>query len=207
MAALVEALVGEEFQSRRIFHAHPLRDLALEVGGVLPQRLQHRLLVLAEQRLHEDGGVAQVRRHAHLGDADQMRLQDVVMNVAALEQLAQHMADLLADAEQTDRAAFGGFLPAHQPFPLAPGTSRDVNVPRATKSPAASNSSASVKAMVLPMLTSRPLPTNEPKRAALMKLTLKSTVTGKTAPSTWAKRAGPWVSSSTAAIMPPCTYP
>jgi hypothetical protein len=35
------------------------------------------------------------------------------MHVAALEQLAQHVADLLPDAEQADRAAFGGFGAAH----------------------------------------------------------------------------------------------
>ena len=32
------------------------------------------------------------------------------MHVAALQQFAQHVAHLLADAEQADRAAFGGFL-------------------------------------------------------------------------------------------------
>ena len=32
------------------------------------------------------------------------------MDVAALEQFAQHVAHLLADAEQADRAAFGGFV-------------------------------------------------------------------------------------------------
>ena len=76
------------------------------VGGGL-------FLVLAEQGLHENGGVAQVGRHAHLGDADQVRLQHVVMDVAALEQLAQHVAHLLADAKQADRAAFGSFLATH----------------------------------------------------------------------------------------------
>ena len=38
----------------------------------------------------------------------------VVMDIAALQQFAQHMAHLLADAEQADRAAFGGFGAAHQ---------------------------------------------------------------------------------------------
>src|SRR4051812_7508733 len=39
------------------------------------------------------------------------------MHVAALKQFAQHMAHLLADAEQPDRAAFGGFSAAHLPHP------------------------------------------------------------------------------------------
>ena len=45
-------------------------------------------------------------------------LQHVVMHVAALEQFAQHVAHLLADAEQADRAAFGGFGAAHQLLPV-----------------------------------------------------------------------------------------
>jgi hypothetical protein len=36
------------------------------------------------------------------------------MHIAALEQLAQDVPDLLADAEEADRAAFRGFLAAHQ---------------------------------------------------------------------------------------------
>src|SRR3546814_3325889 len=64
MRAFVEAFIRQELELRRVFHLHPMRHFALEIGGVGPQRLQHRFLVLAEQRLHEDGGVAPVRRHA-----------------------------------------------------------------------------------------------------------------------------------------------
>ncbi len=53
-------------------------------------------------------GMAQVGRHADFGDADEMALQRVVMHVAARQDVAQDMAHLLADAEQADRAAFGG---------------------------------------------------------------------------------------------------
>jgi hypothetical protein len=35
------------------------------------------------------------------------------VNVTALEQFAQHVADLLADAEQANRATFRGFGAAH----------------------------------------------------------------------------------------------
>src|SRR5437879_6582077 len=42
-----------------------------------------------------------------------MALQRVVMHVAALENLAEHMAHLFADAKQADRAAFGSFGLAH----------------------------------------------------------------------------------------------
>ena len=117
MAAFVEALVGDELELRRIFHPHPAGDFALEKGGVLAQRLQHRFLILAEQRLHEHRRVAEVGGHADFGDADEVRLQRVVMHVAALEQFAQHMAHLLADAEQADRTAFGGFDAAHYVAP------------------------------------------------------------------------------------------
>ena len=70
-------------------------------------------LVLAEKRLNENGGVAKVGRHSHFGDADEVRLQRVVVHVAAGEQFAQHVAHLLADAEQADGAAFGSFVAAH----------------------------------------------------------------------------------------------
>jgi hypothetical protein len=43
-----------------------------------------------------------------------MRLQHVIVDVAALEELAEHMAHLLAHAKQADRATFGGFVAAHQ---------------------------------------------------------------------------------------------
>jgi hypothetical protein len=36
-------------------------------------------------------------------------LQRLIVDVAALEQLAQDVPHLLADAQQADRAAFGGF--------------------------------------------------------------------------------------------------
>jgi len=109
VAALVEDLVDAELQLRGILHAHAARDLALQESGVLPQRLQHDLFILAEQRLHERGRVAEVRRHAHLGHADEVRLERVIVHVAALQQLAQDVPHLLADAEQADTAAFGCF--------------------------------------------------------------------------------------------------
>ena len=46
-------------------------------------------------------------------------VRHVVMHVAALEQFAQHVAHLLADAEQPDRAAFGGFDLAQPGFFVA----------------------------------------------------------------------------------------
>src|SRR6476659_7620676 len=42
-----------------------------------------------------------------------MLLQHLVMDVAALQNLAQYMAHLLADAEQADGTAFGSFDAAH----------------------------------------------------------------------------------------------
>src|SRR5687768_18599052 len=122
--------------------------------------------------------MAEVGRHAHFGDADEMAGERLVMNVAAHQHFTQGMADLLADAKQADRAAFGGFDLAHQkrPCALSPRITRLVKVARAMRSPASSNSSASVSAMVLPRLITRPLPTNFPGRAAFTKLMLKSIV-------------------------------
>src|SRR6185369_3306342 len=115
--AFVETLVGDELKLRGIFHADAVGDLALKEGGVLAKRLQHCFLVLAEERLHEHGCVAEVGGHAHLCDADQVSLQHFVMHVAALKQLAQDMAHLFADAEEADRTAFGSFGAAHQILP------------------------------------------------------------------------------------------
>jgi hypothetical protein len=50
------------------------------------------------------------------------------MDVAALEQFAQHVAHLLADAEQADRAAFGGFVAAHDEFLLVTPAQAGVHV-------------------------------------------------------------------------------
>ena len=57
MATFVEALIRQELQFGRIFIVHAPRDFALQIGRVGAQRLDYRLLVLAEQRLHEDGGM------------------------------------------------------------------------------------------------------------------------------------------------------
>lgn len=103
----VEALVDQEFELGGIFQVHPPCDLRLEIGGVGPERLEHDLLVLAEERLHEDGRVAQVGRHADFGDRDEMLFQHVVMHVAAGENVRQDVADLFADAQQADGAGFG----------------------------------------------------------------------------------------------------
>jgi hypothetical protein len=54
-----------------------------------------------------------VRRHAHLGDADEVRLKHIVMHVTALEQFAQNVAHLLANAKQAYGAALCSFLTAH----------------------------------------------------------------------------------------------
>ena len=99
---------------------HAARDFLLEEGGVGAQRLEHRFLIGAEQRLHEHRGEAQVGRHAHFGDADEVAGERLVMDVAAHQDVGQGMAHLLADAKQADRAAFGGFDFAHHaPLPSA----------------------------------------------------------------------------------------
>src|SRR5688572_20564548 len=203
MAALVEALIGEEFQVGGIFGVHPLGHLAAQIAHVLAQGLQHVLLVGAKQGLHEHGGVAKIGRHPHLGDRDTVAGERLVMDVAAHQYLGQGMTDLLADAQQADRAAFGGFIVAHH-FIV---TIRALDVARARRLPSSSNSSASKKAMVLPWLTSRPLPITRPGFTARTNDTFMSMVAGMQAPSVLLTRAGPIVSSSMAATKPPCTVP
>ena len=120
MAALVEAFVRQELQLGGVFHLHAGGDLALQIGGVGAQRLQHGLLVLAEQGFHEDGGVAQVGGHADLGHADHVLGERVVMHVAALEHFRQHMAHLFADAQGADRFFLGIFVHGFCPLPAPP---------------------------------------------------------------------------------------
>ncbi len=88
-------------------------DFALKECGVLAKRLQHRFFILTQKRLYEHGRVPEVWGHAHFGYADKMRLEHVIMDTPALEQLAQHMPHLLADSEQSDGSALSGFLTAH----------------------------------------------------------------------------------------------
>jgi hypothetical protein len=57
--------------------------------------------------------VTKVGRHADFGDADEMRLKHVIMHIAPCKQFAQYMANLLADAKQSNRAAFGCFDATH----------------------------------------------------------------------------------------------
>lgn len=116
MCALIEALVGQKLELGRVFHPNSAGDFPLEKCSVLAKRFENGLFVFSEQRLYEHGCVAKVGGHAHFGDADEVRLQDVVMYVAALEQLAQYVPYLLADAKQADRTAFAGFLATHQDF-------------------------------------------------------------------------------------------
>src|SRR5436190_2928974 len=53
--------------------------------------------------------MAEVGGHADFGHRDEVAGKRVVMHVATLEDFAQHMPYLLADAEQADRSAFGSF--------------------------------------------------------------------------------------------------
>src|SRR5690606_4219090 len=103
---LVEALVGGEFQLRREFEAEPLRHLALEIGGVAAQGREHLLLVPAQQRLHIDARLPQIRRHAHFSDGHRMRAQRFVMHLPPREDFAEHMAHPLPHRQLTDGAVF-----------------------------------------------------------------------------------------------------
>src|SRR3954468_1129126 len=55
MAAFLEAFVEQEFEPGGIFGVHPSCDLALQIGGIGSERLQHRLCIGAEQG-HDEGG-------------------------------------------------------------------------------------------------------------------------------------------------------
>ena len=57
------------------------------------------LLVLAAQRHHEGDGVAQVGADIDRGDGDRGLAQLGIAHVAALQELGQQMAQLLADPE------------------------------------------------------------------------------------------------------------
>ena len=115
MAALVEAFVHQEFQLGGVFVLDAVRDLALEVGGVGAQRLQHRVLVLAEQRLHEHRRVAQVGGHAHFGNRHHVLGERLIVHVAAREDFVQDVAHLFADTQRADRFFLGFFV--HSPSP------------------------------------------------------------------------------------------
>src|SRR5476649_972982 len=90
-----EAYLGRRAQARLLTHA------ATEPRRRSTQRREQPFLVLAAQRHHERGGVAQVgadidRRHRDGGVA-----QVGIAHVTALEELGQQMANLLADAQLT----------------------------------------------------------------------------------------------------------
>ena len=63
--------------------------------------------------------MAEVGRHPNLSDADKVRLEHIVVHVAALEQFAQHVTHLLANAKEAYGAAFGSFGAAHLQRPRA----------------------------------------------------------------------------------------
>src|SRR3546814_19963710 len=58
---LVEAFVGHELEPGGALEAEPLSDFALQIGGVLPQRLEHRFLVDAVKGLRPE------ERHLRIG--------------------------------------------------------------------------------------------------------------------------------------------
>ena len=84
MAAFVEAVVGDELELGGVFHSDSMRDFALEECGVLAQRLEHRLFVLPEQRLHEHGGVTQI------GQDEEAVLKALRQNTAYVQREVAH---------------------------------------------------------------------------------------------------------------------
>ena len=63
------------------------------------KRLDHRLRVVAAQRDHVGGREFEVGRQPHLGYGDDVRGDDVVVDVAARQHFRQLVADELADAQ------------------------------------------------------------------------------------------------------------
>ena len=96
---LVEAGVGLEGELGREAQVDPVGDEAAELDPVAAERAHHLAGVDAAERQHEGGGVAQVRRDAHLGHGDRDMRELRVVHVAAGEDLGERAADHLADAQ------------------------------------------------------------------------------------------------------------
>ena len=97
-SGLVEGLVAEEAQVGREFQVHAPRHLLAQRLPVAIERRDHRRLVPAAERHHVGGGELQVRRHAHLGDGDDVRAEHRVLEVAAREHLGERVTNEFGDA-------------------------------------------------------------------------------------------------------------
>src|SRR5215813_2442667 len=89
---LVEPLVDAEADVGRELHVHPMGDLAAQEPLVALERIEHRLLVLAAERHHVDGGELEVGAHAHLGHGDHVLLDHRVVHLAARQDVGDGVA-------------------------------------------------------------------------------------------------------------------
>ena len=102
--------------------AHQAQAFAIVQGqaeGV--DGLDHLVLVRAEQRLDEYGGVAKIGRHADLGNADRMGRERLVVHFLPGQQFGQDVAHPFAHLEDAYRLLLGrGGIAAHLSFLLQP---------------------------------------------------------------------------------------
>ena len=79
-------------------------DVAAQEPAVALEGGEDGVGVLAAERHDEDGGELEVGRHAHFRHGDDRALQRRVVDLAALEDVGQRVADQFADA----KLALGG---------------------------------------------------------------------------------------------------
>ena len=96
---LVEGAVDLEADLRRIAQLRLLADAGAEPRRGAAHGGEQARLVLAAQRHHEGGGVAQVGADIDRSDGDRGAAQLGIAHLAALQKLGEQMAQFLADPE------------------------------------------------------------------------------------------------------------
>ena len=106
-AASLKLSSCRNFRRGREFHVDVTAQPSAQVLGVAIEGGCHLGGLLAPQRLHEHGGVAQVRIHPHLGDGDRHVLKRRIGDLGLGQDLHQSVAGQFAGAELPLTGALG----------------------------------------------------------------------------------------------------
>src|SRR6516164_8562925 len=106
---LIEAFIDGKADIGCEFEVDATSNLSAQEAPVAIERGEHTIRVPAAERHHIDGCEPQIRRHAHLGNRNDVPFNDGIMHLAACEQVGKGMPHKLAHAQLALRWPLRGF--------------------------------------------------------------------------------------------------
>src|ERR1700738_628914 len=96
---LIEAFIDRKADIGREFQVDAGSNFPAQEAPVAVERSEHVLHIPAAKRHHIDGCKPQIRRHAHLGNRNDVPFNDWIMHLATREQVGKDMTHKLAHTQ------------------------------------------------------------------------------------------------------------